>query len=92
MLTLTENAVTAIRGLTGGEPEQAGLRIATSPTAGALTMNLAPTPDAGDQVVDEQGARLFLDPGAASVLDDKELDAAMTEQGAVEFAVRERDG
>lgn len=92
MLTLTENAVQVIRNLTDQPevPEGAGLRIATDPTAGALTLSLAAEPVAGDQVVNEAGARLFLESTAAEILDDKALDAAVDPNGAVQFAVAEQ--
>ncbi|MEJ3748198.1 hypothetical protein WEI85_44225 [Actinomycetes bacterium KLBMP 9797] len=94
MLTLTENAAQVIRDLTDQPevPEGAGLRIATDPTAGALTLSLAAEPAAGDQVVDEAGARLFLESTAAEILDDKALDAAVDPNGAVQFAVAEQPG
>jgi iron-sulfur cluster assembly protein len=92
MLTLTENAVSVIRNLTDQQevPDGAGLRIATDPQAGALTLSLAESPAAGDQVVDNSGARLFLDAEAAILLDDKSLDAAVDPEGRVQFAVGEQ--
>lgn len=92
MLTLTENAVMVIRDLTTQEevPDGAGLRIATDPSGSSLTLALAAEPAQGDQVVDEAGARLFLDPDAAQFLDDKALDAAIDPQGAVQFGFAER--
>jgi Fe-S cluster assembly iron-binding protein IscA len=92
MLTMTDNAVAAIRSLTAqpNVPEGAGLRIATDPAAGALQLTLAPEPHEGDQVVDNGGARLFLDSDAALLLDDKALDASVDDQGAVQFAVAEQ--
>lgn len=91
MLTLTENAVAVIQNLTGQPevPEGAGLRIATDQSAGALTLSLAEGPLDGDEVVDASGARLFLDPDAAMLLDDKALDAAVDPDGRVQFAVSE---
>jgi iron-sulfur cluster assembly protein len=92
MLAITDNAVAVIRDLTGTQnaPDGAGLRIATDASAGSLTLSLAPQPEEGDQVLDASGARLFLDSGAAQVLDDKALDAAVDDQGAVQFAVAEQ--
>jgi iron-sulfur cluster assembly protein len=94
MLTLTDNAVLAIRDLTTQEtvPEGAGLRIATDPAGAALTLTLAEEPAQGDQVVDSAGARIFLDSEAAQLLDDKALDAAVDPQGGVQFAVAEQPG
>jgi iron-sulfur cluster assembly protein len=89
VLTLTENAITAIRGLTDSPqtPDSTGLRIATDDAAGGLTLSLALGPQEGDQVVDAAGAVLFLDQQAAEVLDDKALDAAVDPDGSVRFAV-----
>lgn len=92
MLTLTENAVAVIRDITDQEevPEGAGLRIATDPAVGALTLSLAEEPMDGDEVVDESGVRLFLDAEAAVLLNDKALDAAVDPTGAVQFALGEQ--
>src|SRR5688572_19358145 len=86
MLTLTDNAVAVIRNLTDQPqvPEGAGLRIATDDTQGALMLTLAAEPMDGDEVRDEAGARVFLESGAARILDDKSLDAAVDANGAVQ--------
>lgn len=93
MLTLTDNAASVIRNITGQEdvPAGAGLRIAANPD-GALNLNLSPAPEEGDQVVDDGGARLFLDSDAAVMLDDKALDAAVDAEGGVQFALAEQQG
>ena len=92
MLALTNNAVLVIRDLTAQQeaPTGAGLRIASDPAAGSLTLALAEQPERGDQVVDSDGARIFLDPEAAQILDDKALDAAVDAQGAVQFGFAEQ--
>jgi iron-sulfur cluster assembly protein len=92
MLTVTDTAVRVIRDLTAQQPapEGAGLRIANDPAAGALTLALVERPIQGDQVVDSAGARIFLDPDAAELLDDKALDAAIDAQGAVLFGFAEQ--
>ena len=41
----------------------------------------------GDQVVEQAGATVYLDESAATMLDDKVLDAAVDEGGRVEFAL-----
>lgn len=91
MLTLTPNAASLIRNLTGQQdlPMGTGLRIATNDDGG-LKLNLSPQPETGDQVVDESGARLFLEPQAADMLEDKALDAAVDADGAIQFAVSEK--
>ena len=88
MVVLTETAASVIRRL-GDHPElpaDAGLRIA-GPADGSehLTAIAAPAPRDGDQVVEQEGARLFLEPEAAAVLDDKVLDAQIDSEGGVIF-------
>ncbi|HZW44636.1 MAG TPA: hypothetical protein VFF32_09645 [Dermatophilaceae bacterium] len=104
MLTVTENAVTEIRNLTdqpqapegGGvriapqAPEGGGVRIATDQTAGSLTLRLAATPAEDDTVLDADGARLFLDSSAATLLEDKTLDAVTDPSGQVQFGLAEQ--
>lgn len=92
MVSVTENAQAAIRSLTTQPdvPDGAGLRIATDAAAGALQLSVAPAPHEGDQVVDNSGARLFLDSDAALLLEDKALDASVDEQGSVQFALAEQ--
>ena len=91
MLTVTENAVTEIRNLTDQPqaPEGGGVRIATDPT-GALELRLASTPAEDDTVLDADGARLFLDSRATTLLDDKTLDAVTDPSGQVQFAFAEQ--
>jgi Fe-S cluster assembly iron-binding protein IscA len=93
MLTLTENAVRAIRGLTSqqGQAAESGLRIMTSGNqASTLQLSLAPSPMAGDEVVEAEGARVFLEPAAVAVLDDKALDATVDDDGGVAFSLAQQ--
>ena len=92
MLTVTQNAVTEIRNLTDQPqaPEGGGVRIATDPTAGSLTLRLAATPAEDDTVLDADGARLFLDSSATALLEDKTLDAVTDPSGQVQFAFAEQ--
>ena len=93
MLTLTPNATSAIRALVDASDlpdEVAGLRIADDPNqAAALTLSLAAVPAEDDQVVDEAGARVFLAPHAATLLDGKALDAATDDEGNLQFGITE---
>ncbi|MCZ2804909.1 Fe-S cluster assembly protein HesB [Modestobacter sp. VKM Ac-2983] len=91
MLTLTPQAATAIRGILDQSetPEQGGLRIANDPTAQSLALSLAAVPAEDDQVLDQSGARVFLDEKAATVLDDKVLDAQPDPTGKVQFGIAE---
>jgi iron-sulfur cluster assembly protein len=90
MLTLTDNAVSAIRALIS-QPEQppdAGLRImGQGEGVPPFQLALADTPADGDQVIESGGARVFLAGDAAEVLADKSLDAEVDAQGAVAFSV-----
>ena len=47
------------------------------------------TPAEDDEMIEEQGARLFLEPEAASLLDDKVLDASV-EQDQVALTIAEQ--
>lgn len=80
MLAITQTAAEAIRGIVSAPelPDGAGLRISTQPGAGdsaTLEVSVAATPAETDQVVDEQGARVFVEAAAVPLLDDKLLDA-----------------
>lgn len=87
MLALTEEATTTIEEILAepGIPDGSGVRIATAmPTmdpdgdaaaATGLQVGLAATPDANDEVIEERGARVFVEDTAALLLDDKVLDA-----------------
>lgn len=89
MLTLTENAQTAVRTIVDQSPEPAtaGLRIdGSSASPQGYTLTLAPSPEAADAVVESGPVRVFLPQEAAVELDDKVLDAEVTPDG-VRFAL-----
>ncbi|HEY3015359.1 MAG TPA: Fe-S cluster assembly protein HesB [Nocardioides sp.] len=93
MLTLTENASTIVKDLTAqtGANETAGLRISAADAAGpALAVTAAPQPQPGDQVVEQNGATVYLDELAATQLEDKVLDAGVDETGNVQFSLAEQ--
>jgi len=92
MLAVTDNAATAIRDITAQEavPPGSGLRIAADESGNALTLSLAAKPLDGDHVIDEAGARLFLDRLAVQLLDGKELDVTVDPSGDLQFAVADR--
>jgi iron-sulfur cluster assembly protein len=89
VLTLTDDATMQIRNIidSPGAPEGCGVRIATDPASGALSLALAATPAEDDKVLDEAGARVFLEPQAAVLLDDKALDANTDGAGQVHFSI-----
>ncbi len=79
MLTLTPEAVEAVRNATSteGAPAEAGLRISAEEVDGEveLELSLVDSPTEGDHVVEQDGARIYLDAAAADALTEVELDA-----------------
>ena len=67
-------------------PDEAGLRI-TSTAEAQLAVTTADEPVVGDKLVEQDGARIYLDPVAAQQLDDKVLDAGIDETGNVQFGL-----
>ncbi len=95
MLTLTDNAADAVKTIaqaTEGMPDESGLRIQAE-AAGDGQMGfglaLADGPAEEDQVIEEDGARVFLGPEAAVYLDDKVLDASIVGD-KVQFSLTEQ--
>jgi iron-sulfur cluster assembly protein len=88
MLTLTENASAIVKGIASQDPETSGLRITSESTdEPAFGVTVAVTPEPGDQVVEQDGATVYLDPPASEQLEDKVLDAALDPSGNVEFTL-----
>jgi iron-sulfur cluster assembly protein len=84
LLALTESAVEAVKQIVSSNdeaPESAGLRMVAEPAAGEtrFELSVAALPAEDDAVIDEQGARVFLEREAASLLDDKVLDVRVEE-------------
>ncbi|MGH3029365.1 MAG: HesB/IscA family protein [Gaiellaceae bacterium] len=96
MLTLTSNAAEAVKTIAEASPElpnDSGLRIQAEPTGeGQVSFELAmvESPDEGDQVIEEAGARVFVEPEAALILEDKILDATVAGD-RVQFGLSEQD-
>ncbi len=93
MLELSNQAEEAIRGIlaSDGVPDDAALRISAqqSPEAGADTgLAIAITDEAPpeDQVVEGEDIAVRVEPTAAEMLDDKELDATVAD-GQVQFSL-----
>jgi iron-sulfur cluster assembly protein len=94
MLTISESAAEVIKVvLAGGDsPEGSGLRIAPAGEGGApegLQASIASEPQGNDEVVEESGVRVFLEPQAASLLTDKVLDAQRDDNGELSLAVHD---
>jgi iron-sulfur cluster assembly protein len=85
MLMLTDNATKVIGALVDNPemPDGGGLRIAAAPEG--LTVSPVEVPEATDQVIEEQSARVFVETEAAAALDDKVLDAQVDDSGRVQF-------
>jgi iron-sulfur cluster assembly protein len=94
MLTLTENAASAVKGLTTRIPDthEGGLRIRNTDAQDAsFELALVPAPDAEDAIVEVEGARVFVDPVVVDALDDRVLDATVAEDGSIRFALGVQD-
>ena len=94
MLTLTENAQAIVTSIVTGQTEgaDAGLRIASADQEGPsgeprYAVNVVPAPEPADQVIQGEGARVFLESAAADALSDKVLDAGVDGEGAVSFTL-----
>lgn len=84
MLTLTQNASTAVRDLAAvaGLPESGGLRIADSQDQpGGFELSLVTSPVPGDEVVATEEATVILAPMASATLADQILDVDPASDG-----------
>jgi Fe-S cluster assembly iron-binding protein IscA len=101
MLVVTANAGQAIESIVANAemPDGSGLRIdatdkppATLDGSGApLQLQVASQPAERDQVVSEGGAKVFIAPSAAGMLDDKVLDVQVRED-RVQFVIGPQQG
>ncbi len=93
MLTITTDAATAIKGIVdSADVEGGGLRIYAEPqndSQASLEIALTPEPGSGDEVVDAEGATVYLEQNAAAYLDDKQLDADIEDE-QVRFSITEQ--
>jgi iron-sulfur cluster assembly protein len=89
VLALTNNATDAIERILAapGVPTGAGIRIAPGTgvsDGGAATselqLSVAEEPIYGDEVIEEQGARVFVEDTVSDYLDDKQLDAEVIDE------------
>jgi iron-sulfur cluster assembly protein len=96
MLILTDQAATLIKGILDESEAgpDAGLRIsgtAAGDGSASLEFALARSPIEGDAVVSDNGATVFLDGVAATVLSDKTLDAEAHDDH-LHFSLAEQEG
>ncbi|HKC27833.1 MAG TPA: hypothetical protein VKB75_07455 [Jatrophihabitans sp.] len=85
------NAAVEIRNLVSNPevPDEGGVRIASN-DEGALTLALTAGPAEGDEVIEAEGARVFLEPHAGELLDDKTLDAGTDPDGNLQFSLAQQ--
>jgi iron-sulfur cluster assembly protein len=96
VLTLSTNAAEAVKTIAEASPQlpdESGLRIQAEPAGeGQVTFGLTmvDSPDVDDQVIEEAGARVFVEPEAAAILEDKILDATVVGD-RVQFSLSEQE-
>jgi Fe-S cluster assembly iron-binding protein IscA len=90
MLTLTDTASTVVAEIVArsGGPDGSGLRIeAENADATEFAVAIVPTPEETDAVIEQAGARVYVGETAAQALDDKTLDARVSDDGRVAFDI-----
>lgn len=83
MLTVSENAQAAVKGLTNSEelPSTAGLRLAVGADESQLEVSVVPEPQPSDVAADAGEGNVYLAEEAAVLLEGQTLDATQTEEG-----------
>ena len=94
LLALTDDAAEVVRQIVSASDEvsdNGGLRMVAQQVGvdTGLEFSIAALAAEDDEVIEEQGARVFLDPQAASLLDDKILDANV-EQNRIAFTIADQ--
>ena len=94
MLALTDSAVQAVKHIVSSSEEASetgGLRLVAEQvgTQTNFQLSVVPLPAEDDEVIDAAGARVFLEPEAASLLDDKIL-GVRVEDDRVGFTIADR--
>ena len=87
MLALTENVTEIVKQLTEEVPAISGIRVATEPDGQSLSVSPADQAVPGDQVVEQDGATVFVEEAAAVILDEMVLDGGVDADGNIEFAL-----
>jgi iron-sulfur cluster assembly protein len=95
VLALTSDATEVIERILAspGVPSGAGIRIMPGSAGGndatpaaELQVAVAEAPGAGDDVIEEQGARVFVEDTVSGYLEDKTLDAVVVDE-RVQFSL-----
>ena len=87
MLALTENVTEVVKQLEQEVPAISGLRIAAEPDGQSLSVSPADQAAPGDQVVEQDGATVYVEEAAAQMLDAMVLDGGVDEDGNIQFAL-----
>jgi iron-sulfur cluster assembly protein len=94
VLTLTSNAAEAVKTMADASlqlPSESGLRIQAEPTGEgqvSFGLTMVESPDVGHRR--RGSARVFVEPQAAAILEDKILDATVAED-RVQFSLAEQE-
>lgn len=98
MLSITPQASEAIRGILASEqvPEGAVLRLSSQEqpdpqTGPGLVISVTDSPPPEDKTVEGDEVEVSVEPTAAEILDDKQLDATVSE-GQVAFTIGDQGG
>lgn len=98
MLTITSEASHAIRGILAASdaPDGSVFRISPQGQDGtapgpSLAVSIADAPAPEDQVIEAEQVEVCVEPSAAAILDDKELDVTVVGE-QVNFSIGEQDG
>ena len=87
-LTLTDQASTVVKAIVAqSDSHSGGLRIAAEAEATDFSISVVAEAAPTDTLVENEGARVFLDPGAAEALSGAVLDADVEDDGSVRFSV-----
>ena len=92
MLALTDSAVEAVKIMVSSSDEgseTSGLRMTAEQAGTQIQLSVVLLPAEDDEVIEEDGARVFLELEAASLLDDKVLDASV-DQNQVAFTIADQ--
>lgn len=87
MLALTENVTDIVKKLAEEVPEISALRIATEADGQSLTVSPADHAESDDQVIEQDGATVYVDGPASEFLADKVLDGGVDDDGNIQFAL-----
>jgi iron-sulfur cluster assembly protein len=94
MLTLSADATEAIKQVVDSTEagENGGIRFSIAPVGegqAKLELSVTASPEPGDTYIEEQGAKVYLDPNVVPLLDDKILDGTV-EGGSAAFSILDR--